>query len=165
MFWISPFTIIYILVSLLEWVKTPLTWCNVLNFTLYNYFRCRSRRNMPGRRKRGTWRVSSVTYQFSTIVTIFMRQLEDRCYNSMHQYVNIVSKLVYHGSNVFFLFLGVLSIMLSQGCWTSTNETQIGTTRWWMESETCRWELCTTMPRDTWAGWWKTSAWPSDDPN
>ena len=25
-------------VSLLVWVKTSLTWCDVLNFTLYNYF-------------------------------------------------------------------------------------------------------------------------------
>ena len=36
-----------------------------------------------------------------------MRLCENRCHNSMHSYVNIVSKSVFNGSNV--LFLGVLS--------------------------------------------------------
>ena len=49
-------------------------------------------------------KVSSVKY---TIMFIVMHRFEDRCHNSMHSYVNIVSKSVYHGSNV--LFLGVLS--------------------------------------------------------
>jgi len=34
-------------------------------------------------------------------------QFEDKCHNNMHFIVDIVSKSVYHGSNV--LFLGVLS--------------------------------------------------------
>ena len=51
--------------------------------------------------------VSGVKCHLSTILTIILRQFEDRCHNSMHEYVNIVSKSVYYGSNV--LFLGVLS--------------------------------------------------------
>ena len=31
---------------------------------------------------------------------IYMHQFEDRCYNSMYLYVDIVSMYVYHGSNV-----------------------------------------------------------------
>ena len=51
--------------------------------------------------------VSCVKCHLSTIVMIIRHQFEDRCHNSMHQYVNIVSKSVYHCSNV--LFRGVLS--------------------------------------------------------
>ena len=51
--------------------------------------------------------VSCVTCHFSTILTIVMHQCGDRCHNSMHSYVNIVSQSVCHGSNV--IFLGVLS--------------------------------------------------------
>ena len=47
--------------------------------------------------------VSCVKCHFSTIVTIIMRQYEDRCHNSMHSYVNIVSKSVFNCSNVLFL--------------------------------------------------------------
>ena len=32
-----------------------------------------------------------------------MHQLEDRCHNSMHLYVNVVSKYVYYDSHVFLL--------------------------------------------------------------
>ena len=51
--------------------------------------------------------VSCVKCHLSTIVTIVMRQFEDKCHNCMHYSVNVVSKSVYQGSNVFFL--GVLS--------------------------------------------------------
>ena len=33
----------------------------------------------------------------------FVKQFEDTCHNNMHWYANIVSKSVYHGSNVIFL--------------------------------------------------------------
>ena len=33
------------------------------------------------------------------LVDTRMRQCEDRCHNSMHSYVNLVSKSVNHGSN------------------------------------------------------------------
>ena len=46
--------------------------------------------------------VSSVKCHFSTIMTIIMRQCEDRCHTSMHSYVNIVSKYAFNGSNVLF---------------------------------------------------------------
>ena len=49
--------------------------------------------------------VSSVTCHLSTIVMMIMDQFEDRCDNIMHWYVSVVSKSVYHGSNViYFLF-------------------------------------------------------------
>ena len=40
--------------------------------------------------KYGEKLVSSVACHFSTIVTIVMRQFENRCHNSMHSYANIV---------------------------------------------------------------------------
>ena len=51
--------------------------------------------------------MSSVKCHLSTIVAISMRQFNDICHNSMHWYMNIVSKSVYYGSHVSFL--GVLS--------------------------------------------------------
>ena len=51
--------------------------------------------------------MSSVKCHFAIILAIDMHQCENRCHNSMHSYVNIVSKSEYHGSNV--ICLGVLS--------------------------------------------------------
>ena len=47
--------------------------------------------------------VSCVICHLSTILTIIMRQFENRCHNSMHYYVNVVSQSVYRGSHVIFL--------------------------------------------------------------
>ena len=49
------------------------------------------------------WHVLVCEYcHFSTTVMIHMDQFEDRWHNSMHLYVNIVSKSVYHGSDVLY---------------------------------------------------------------
>ena len=63
-------------------------------------------------------RVSSVKCHFSTVMMIRMHQFEDICHNSMPSYANIVSKSVYHGSNV--LFLGVLSWCFIKPCCHNT---------------------------------------------
>jgi len=50
-----------------------------------------------------------------------MHQFEDRCHNSMHSYVIVVSNYGYHGSNV--LFLGVLLNYVVTGCMEDTETT------------------------------------------
>ena len=72
-------------------------------------------------RQRASRTVSFVKCHLSTTMTIIAHQFEDRCHISMHEYVNNVSKYVYHGSNV--LFLGVLSKPIVTAPETHPNQT------------------------------------------
>ena len=49
--------------------------------------------------------VSSVECPLSSIMPIFMRQLEDICHSSMYKYVNIVSKYVFKMAHIFCFYL------------------------------------------------------------
>jgi len=80
------------------------------------------RRVVAAKLQRERWeeQVNCINCHFSTIMSIVMREFQDRCHNSMHSYVIAVSKSIYHGSNVICLVV-FINLLLSKSIYHGSN--------------------------------------------